>query len=30
MDVFRAPAGELPTHASSPTEISRFVVDAAV
>jgi hypothetical protein len=30
MNVFRAPAGELPTHASSPAEISRFVVEAAV
>ncbi len=30
MNVFRAPVGELPTHASSPAEISRFVVEAAV
>src|SRR6266849_5368982 len=30
MNVFWAPTGELPTHASSPEEISRFVVDAAV
>jgi Nitroreductase family len=30
MNVFWAPTGELPTHASSPAEISRFVVEAAL
>src|SRR5215469_50098 len=30
MDVFRAPSGELPKEASSPEEIARFVVEAAV
>jgi len=30
MNVFRAPAGELPIRASSPAEISRFVVESAV
>ncbi len=30
MNVFWAPTGELPTHAGSPEEISRFVVEAAV
>jgi hypothetical protein len=30
MNVFWAPSGELPTEASSPEEISRFVVEAAV
>jgi hypothetical protein len=30
MSMFEAPAGELPTQASSPAEISRFVVEAAV
>ena len=30
MNVFRAPSGELPAQASSPTEIARFVVEAAV
>jgi hypothetical protein len=30
MNVFRAPTGDLPTQASSPAEISRFVVEAAV
>jgi nitroreductase len=30
MNVFRAPTGDLPAQASSPAEISRFVVEAAV
>jgi hypothetical protein len=30
MNVFRPPTGELPTHASSPAEVSHFVVEAAV
>jgi nitroreductase len=30
MNVFRAPTGELPAQASTPAEISRFVVEAAV